>query len=77
MPLKSPITIFCDNLGITGQIKSAFSAYIRAMYAEKFHMNESGETIHVVMNRMSQEDLADAWQDFVRDLAKHLTQRPE
>lgn len=77
MSLKSPISTFCDERGITGQIKSAFGAYIRAKYAEKFHMNEGGETIHVLLNRMSQEDLSDAWQDFVKDLAKHLTQRPE
>lgn len=77
MPLKSPISDFCDNRGITGQIKSAFSAYIRAVYADKYNMKESGETVHVILNRMSQEDLADAWQDFVKDLAKHLTQRPE
>lgn len=77
MPVKSPISEFCDARGITGQVKSAFGAYIRASYAEKFHMNESGETVHVVMNRMSQEDLADAWLDFVKDLASYLTQRPK
>lgn len=77
MALKSPISQFCDARGITGQIKSAFSAYIRAVYADKYNMKESGETVHVILNRMSQADLEDAWQDFVKDLAKHLTQGSE
>lgn len=77
MPIKSTISEFCDSRGITGQIKSAFSAYIRAVYADKFGMKESGETVHVILNRMSQADLSDAWQDFVKDLAKYLAQSPE
>ena len=70
---KSPITIFCESKGITGQIKSAFAAYIRAYYATKFRMNEAGETVHVILNRMSQDDLETAWLDFVKDLKDHLT----
>lgn len=77
MPVKSPISEFCDARGITGQVKSAFGAYIRAVYADKFKMNESGETVHVILNRMSQEDLSDAWMDFVRDLSNYLTQSPK
>lgn len=71
--LKSPISEFCDARGISGQIKSAFGAYIRAQYADKFRMSESGETVHLILNRMSQDDLDAAWQDFVKDLSKHLT----
>jgi hypothetical protein len=73
MPLKSNVSEFCENRGITGQVKSAFSAWIRARYADKFGMKESGETVHVILNRMSQDDLADAWLDFVQDLSSHLT----
>lgn len=77
MPIKSPLSEYCESRGISGQIKNAFGAYIRATYADKYKMAESGETIHLILNKMSQEDLEDAWQDFVRDLAKHLTQRPK
>ena len=73
MPIKSPISEFCDSRGISGQLKSAFGAYIRSMYADKFKMSEGGETVHLILNKMSQEDLEAAWQDFVKDLARHLT----
>jgi hypothetical protein len=77
MSIRSPLSEFCDARGISGQIKSAFGAYIRSVYSQKFLMSESGETVHLIVNRMSQEDLDDAWQDFVKDLAKYLTQRPK
>lgn len=77
MPIKSPISEFCDARGVSGQIKSAFGAYIRSYYAQKFGFSEGGETIHVIVNRMSQDDLEAAWQDFVKDLAKYLTQGPK
>jgi hypothetical protein len=77
MPVKSNLSEFCEARGISDQIKTAFGAYLRSIYAQKFLMNENGETIHLVMGRMSQEDLADAWQDFVKDLARYLAQRPE
>ena len=72
MSIKSPISAFCETRGISGQIKSAFAAYIRAHYASKFGMSENGETVHIILNRLSQEDLEMAWQDFVKELAKHL-----
>lgn len=75
MSIKSPLSEFCDARGISGQIKSAFGAYIRSYYADKFRMSESGETVHVIINRMSQDDLDAAWQDFVKDLAKYLTKK--
>ena len=77
MTLQSPLTEFCKARGISGQLKSAFGAYIRSVYAEKFRLGESGETVHLILNRMAQDDLERAWQDFVNDLAKHLTQSSE
>lgn len=72
MPIKSPLSEFCDKRGIPNQIKNSFGAYIRAYYADRFKMSESGETIHLILNRMSEDDLELAWQDFVKDLAKYI-----
>lgn len=76
MPVKSPLTEFCDNRGISDRIKLAFGMYIRTVYADRFRMNPNGETVHLIMGKLSQEDLADAWQDFVKDLAKHISSMP-
>jgi len=77
MPEKSSLTKFCESRGISDKLKTAFGAYLRSVYADKYHMKESGETIHFIINKMSEEDLSDAWQDYVRDLAAYLTQRPK
>ena len=77
MPLRSPLSEFCDKRGISGQIKSAFGAYIRAQYYDKFRISETGETAHLILNKMSEDDLSDAWKDFVKDLSKYLTQGSE
>ena len=74
MTLKSPLSEFCDRKGIDGRLKSAFGAYIRSTYAQKFLMSEAGETVHLILNRLSQEDLEDAWLDFTRDLKKYLSE---
>jgi hypothetical protein len=70
--IESPLTSFCKKRGISGQIKSAFGAYIRAQYADKLQIRESGETVHVLLNRMSEDDLEAAWTDFVKDLYSSL-----
>ena len=72
MPIKSPLSEFCDNRGMSERIKLAFGMYIRTVYAQKYRINPNGETVHIVMGKLSQEDLSDAWQDFVKDLAAHL-----
>lgn len=71
--IKSPLSEFCDEREISGQIKAAFGAYLRSVYSQKLLMGVESETIHLVIGRLTQEQLNDAWQDFVQDLAKYLT----
>lgn len=69
---KSPISEFCDSRGIPDTIKQAFSTYLKVEYARKFFLSESGETIHLVMGRLTQEQLEDAWQLFLKELVRYL-----
>lgn len=73
MPEKSPLSDFCTARGISDRIKMSFGMYIRSVYADKFRMNPNGETVHIIMNRLSQDDLEAAWMDFVKELAKHIS----
>lgn len=75
---KSPLTEFCEKRHVPKQIQNAFGAYVRTYYAERFRMNSEGETVHLILGRMSQEDLEDAWQDFVKAIVRYLpsTQKP-
>ena len=71
--LTSPISRFCKKRKIDGRMKDAFSAWIRSTYAEKFRLGKDGETVHVLLNRLSDDDLEDAWKDFTKDLKNYLT----
>lgn len=77
MTAQSSLTVFCDKRGISGQIKAAFGAYIRSVYAKRFLMSSDGETIHLMINQMDEEELQKVWAEFVKDLARYLTQSPE
>lgn len=70
---KSPLTIFCEERKIDNRTKDAFGMWIRSTYADKFRVARDGETAHLILNRLSQEDLLDAWQDFVKHLKQYLT----
>jgi len=69
----SPLSEFCDKLGIPDNIKHAFAAYLRTDYASKFKLSGEGETIHIVISRLTQAQLEDAWQQFIKDLVKYLS----
>ena len=73
--MKSPISEFCDVRLISDSLKNSFSAYIRSEYSRRFKMSMDGETVQLLLGRMSQEDLEDAWKDFTNELAKYLTQQ--
>jgi hypothetical protein len=70
--MKSPLSTFCEKRHISKQLQQAFGAYLRSHYAEKFRFAPDGETVHLIVGRMGEEDLKDAWQDFVKDIAKYL-----
>jgi hypothetical protein len=70
--MKSPLTEFCDELGIPENLKNAFSAYLRTEYAKRFFLAQDGDTIHLMIGRLTHEQLQDAWQMFVKEMAKYL-----
>jgi hypothetical protein len=70
--MVSPLSEFCKERGIPNEIKNSFGVYVRSVYARKFLMAENGETIHMMVNQLSQEILAELWNDFVVELAKYL-----
>lgn len=75
--MKSQLTIFCEQRGISGRTKDAFGMWIRATYAEKFRISKDGETAHLILNKLSEDDMEAAWKDFVKELAKYLTENSE
>lgn len=70
--MKSNLTIFCDKRGISLNIKNSFGAYLRSSYAQKYFVIGDGETIHLMIGKMTEEELMNAWQEYVKELAKWL-----
>lgn len=62
---------FCDKKGVSPNMKEAFQAYLRSSYASKFFMN-NGETVKLVVSKMSEEELNTAWKEFADDFKKFL-----
>lgn len=70
--MKSTLTDFCDKRGISINIKNSFAAYLRSIYAQKYFVIGDGETVHLMIGKMTEEELEKAWQEYVRELTKWL-----
>lgn len=71
--LRSPVREFCEERGIPESMRNAFAAYLRSTYSLKFAMESEGETVRLIVARMTQEQLAEAWGYFVAEFKKYLT----
>lgn len=69
----TPISQFCHDRGISKNIKDAFETYCRSTYATRFAMNDKGDTIKLIVSKMTMGQVEDAWQDFVRELKQNLS----
>lgn len=81
---RSPISEFCEKKGVPLTIRDAFAAYTRAVYADKFMLRHDTDTVRLLVNKLTEEQLENVWVDFVTDLSKVLpvvvvpsTQQPE
>jgi len=65
------ITKFCIKHHISKPLEDAFMAYTRSTYSKKFSLR-NGETMKFAVERLNDKEVAEAWQDFVRDLKNYL-----
>ena len=73
---KTAITEFCEERGIPDNLKDSFTAYLRTAYAEKFLMRRDSETVHMVVAKLTGEQVAQAWLMFVREFRRYLDPLP-
>lgn len=69
---RSPISQFCEKKGVPITIRDAFAAYARAVYAERFMLRHDTDTVRLLVNKLTDEQLEKVWVDFVTDLSKVL-----
>lgn len=70
----SPISEFCNKRKIPSHIKDAFSAYCRSIYADKFALLKDSDTAYLLISRLTQDQLEDAWLGFTKELKRYLTE---
>lgn len=63
---------FCDKKDIPQKMKEAFVAYMRSDYAIKFMTRSDGDTTKLVVSKLVDKELEEAWQEFIKDFRKLL-----
>lgn len=71
--MKSPLREYCEERMITDSIRVSFGAYIRSEMGKKFRMDIDGETVHLMLSRITTDQLDEYWQEFVRELKSYLS----
>jgi hypothetical protein len=71
--MQSPLSEFCEKKDVPENIKEAFAAYLRSTYSLRYLLRSVTDTVRIMVNRLTQEQMERAWQEFVSDLRKFLT----
>lgn len=67
--MENPISKFCELKGLPINIERAFTSYIKSMYSTRYQMHPDGDTVKTFVLNMSEQQIQEAWQNFVSDLA--------
>jgi hypothetical protein len=62
------VSRFCLNRNIPAKIEEAFIAYIRSDYSQRFQMKKDGDTVKLVVSKMDEKQVEEAWREFVKEL---------
>lgn len=72
MILKSTVSEFCEKKGVPNNIRDAFSAYARSWAADRYMLRHDTDTVRLLINNMTDEQMENVWREFLRDLSKIL-----
>lgn len=65
---------FCEKKGIATNMQEAFMAYVRSDYARRYFLS-NGETVKLVVSKMNDEEIEEAWVDFVSEFKRYLAKQ--
>lgn len=66
-PNHSPITEFCEKRNIPHNMRDAFSAYVRSVYADRFDIRVDTDTVRMLTNKLTEEQIEISWINFIND----------
>lgn len=70
--MKSTIVEFCDRKRIKKDMMDAFIAYVRSSNASKYMMRPDGDTVRLIVEKMTEEQVQAAWVQFISDFRQVL-----
>jgi hypothetical protein len=70
--MQNELDQFMAEKKLADPMKSAFVAYCKSLYSSRYLMRSSGDTIKLFLDRMSREQVDQAWNDFVSDIRNIL-----
>ena len=63
---------FCEKKNISANMQEAFVAWLRSDYARKFVTRSDGETTKLIVSKMRDDEIEDAWREFTTEFRKYL-----
>jgi hypothetical protein len=69
---RSAITEFCEKRGVPKNLRDAFGAYARSLTADRYQIRGDTDTVRLLINNMTEEQMSRLWWEFVSDLKKIL-----
>lgn len=66
--MGNPVIDFCEEKGLSDNLKQAFLSYCKSMYASRYLMKANGDTITKFVSEMTSDQILDAWNNFISDL---------
>ena len=72
--MKSFITEFCEKKGVPTSMRDAFAAYARSVYADRYLLRHDTDTVRLMINRLTDEQMEAVWVEFINDFRHILPQ---
>lgn len=63
---------FCEARGVSKGMTDAFIAYCRFAFGRQYELMKDGDTVKLILSKMSEEQVEQAWKEFVNDFSKTL-----
>lgn len=63
---------FCEKRNISKNIEDAFVTYCRSLYATRFELKPSGDTLTGILKKLNDREIERLWMDFVCEFQQIL-----
>lgn len=69
---KSALSEFCENKNVPVNLRNAFKAYAKTVYADRYLLRGDTDTLTIMINRLTEEQIEAVWKEFLSEMSKVL-----